>query len=105
MQFHDTVVISMDFGVHCQMESAGMSAFKLCSREASSSISNPSFQNAQKWWNVFCSVRHSREWLMLIIFVPLPEDIENEHCGQDQCFELVWGCALSFFVWMGVLVA
>jgi len=45
------------------------------------------------------------EWLMLIIFAPLPEDIENEHCGQNQCYKLVWGSALLFFVWMGVLVA
>lgn len=45
------------------------------------------------------------EWLMLIIFAPLPEDIENENCGQNQCYKLVWGSALLFFVWMGVLVA
>jgi len=109
-QFDDTVVISMDFGVHCQMGSAGMITFKLCSREVSSSISDPSFQNEQSWRDVLSTVGHSHEWPMLILFSPLPEDIHDERCGQNQCFELVWAvhchslCGWEFW-WPGIDVS
>jgi len=85
-----------------------MSAFKLCSIEASSSVSDQRSQSAQPRQGVLSPAGHSHERLVLIIFAPLPEDIqvEHEHCGKKLCFELVWGCALSFFfVQVRVLVA
>lgn len=45
------------------------------------------------------------EWLMMIIFAPLPEDIRNEQCGQNQCYKLIYGSALGFFMWMGAIIA
>jgi len=45
------------------------------------------------------------EWLMMIIFAPLPEDVLNENCAQNQCYKLIYGSALAFFMWMGVLIA
>jgi Membrane bound O-acyl transferase family len=45
------------------------------------------------------------EWLMMIIFAPLPQDMANESCGQNQCYKLVYGSALVFFMYMGVLIA
>jgi Membrane bound O-acyl transferase family len=45
------------------------------------------------------------EWLMMIIFAPLPQDIANGSCGQNQCYKLVYGSALVFFMYMGVLIA
>jgi Membrane bound O-acyl transferase family len=45
------------------------------------------------------------EWLMSLIFAPLPEDL-NEYgsCEPPKCFRLTHGSAVVFFVWVALVI-
>lgn len=45
------------------------------------------------------------EWLMMLIFAPLPEDLnEDGLCEPPKCFKLTHGSAVVFFVWVSLVI-
>lgn len=45
------------------------------------------------------------EWLMSIIFAPLPEQLdENGNCIPPKCFQLTHGSAIVFFIWISFIM-
>lgn len=46
------------------------------------------------------------EWLMKIIFAPLPQDLDaNGNCVSPKCFNLTHGSALAFFTWIAFIIS
>ena len=45
------------------------------------------------------------EWLMSLIFAPLPEDLNDQGmCVPPRCFQLTHGSAIVFFVWVAIVI-
>ena len=46
------------------------------------------------------------EWLMILIFAPLPEELDEDgKCVAPKCFNLTHGSAVAYFVWVAFIIS